>query len=156
MLQRARDLHMEGRDAEGGRCPVARRSVPPRGSAVLVTSQTVPRGTFLLSLPGRRTVVRSFPGASVALGVTCRVVDDDTVYLEFVPRVLGTGRGEEDGHLLDFLATEVACARSQAIVVGVGSTTRYTIGRTLLTSGRPREKVVRLLVIAAEPVHLGK
>jgi len=156
VVGRARDLLKQGPEAEGGRCTVGRLRVPHRGSVILLTSQAVLRGTFLLTLPGQRTVVRSLPGASVALGVTCRVIDEDTAYLEFAPKMLGSGREGEDGGLLDFLATEVACTRSEAVLIGTGSPTRYTAGRTLLTSGFPRENVERLLLIAAEPVCLSR
>jgi len=152
VVRKVADIHRTG----GATCSLRRLRVRHGRAALLAASQSVPRATFLITLPGRRTAVRTFARASVALQVTCRVVDDETAYVEMVPKLLQPGRRTGNDGRLDFLTTEMAVRRSQGVLVGLGSLARQTVGRALLTSGRDRNRTERLIVIAAEPVCLGK
>ena len=152
-LDRAEALHRAGPKSGAG-VALRRLRVPHRGRTVLAASLPQPQRTFLLTLPGRRTIARTFSGVSVTLEAVCRVVDEETSYLELVPRLLGPGRREVEPGLLDFLTTEVALGRNQGLVVGVGSGVRQTVGQRLLTSRRGLEREERLIVVSAEPVCL--
>jgi len=138
----------------GGEVGLRRLRVPHRGQAVLAMSKTASLGTFLLTLPGNRARVRTFPGAAVALSATCRIIDERTVYVEIVPKVLQPGRDPDDTGVLDFLATEVALTPDRGLLVGPGGTARHTAGRALLTAGGSGVGYQRLLVITAVPVHV--
>jgi len=132
VIGKAHALHEARGDDDGGGCTLRRLRVPHRGSVILAAGVPEPRGTFLLTLPGGRALVRTLPGASVALHVTCRLVDEETAYVEVVPKVLRPGRGPTDEGLVDFLTTEMACKRSEAIVVG----SARPIGQPVCIPGR--------------------
>jgi hypothetical protein len=139
---------------QSGRCDRRRLRVLHGGRAILSMSPPVPLGTFLLTLPDRRAAVHSFPNAAVALAAICRVVSDQTTYLELVPQVLQPGRDPEDTGLLEFLTTELALDPGRAVLVGMGSRFGHTAGRFLMATRGRQHVVERLLVIHARPVHV--
>jgi hypothetical protein len=130
--------------------------VVPRGETLLAMSEPAPNDTFLFTLSGRQALVRSFQGASVTLRAQCRLVDEATTYVTLVPGVAQTGRDPEETGLLDFLATEVALTPESALLVGVGSPDAHTVGQRLLTSAAASERVERLLILTARPVHVDR
>ena len=152
VVERAEDMYRSGPTPEGGQCAVRRLRIPHRGSAVIAATQPLSRGTFLLTLPGRRAVVKSLAGASVVLRLTCRVVDERTAHVEVAPEVLTPGRETEDTGLLDFLTTEMAVEAPQAILVGTSEAMRHTAGIALLTSGEGERTIERVVIVAVEPV----
>lgn len=164
-VEAARALDRAPAPAGGAERALHLARIPHRGQTVLYMTPPVPAATYLFSLPGGRTAVRTFPGSAAALVGRCRLIDERTVYIEFGPRIGAPGRQLEEASALDFLQTEVALDADRALLVGLGSALPRTVGQALLTAGAgPAEgpapsapqpgAVQRLLVVTARPVHV--